>query len=662
MANISFHYGHGGDTVAQLKAVVDLDGDGHADAGLIDFPGSSGAGRDIAFDSNGDGKVDLILVDADGDGNYDTGYSDPGGSGAWAAHSPMEAGRLLTMFPELGDAPDPAPLPGAEHVGDPAAGSPTAGGSPAAADQSPTHPAPAHAAPAHSAPAHPAPAEPTGSDHGAAASSQNQQNHPSAASGTGEGEVAPKTADDPQAAGPADAPVAGDQPASPAAPGDSAGGDGAGTAGPPQDKSSAAEAPADQVPADQAPADQAPADQAPADRPVTDPAPTDLAPGGDHIQTNETSGDTAEVAQSTDSATTDPPAADQPSADLSVDQRAEGELSYTFGDTEYSNLPNVDVDGDGTPDGVLLDFDGSGNKDAIAWDSDGDGVVDTILVSSDHDGHYDEAYYDRGGEGRWSVTEKVSMTVGHRGHQTEHAETSVSEAAVTDAADPTDGAAAHQAGHQVTLWYSFGDSSTATQTYAGVADTDVDGDGVKDGIALDFDGSGHRDAVAWDSDGDGTVDTILVSSHHDGKFDLAYHDPTGNGHWSVAEPINGDVMSAGETDRKAADDQNAGAENGHPRIGPGSDHAITGGDHTGPGSNQDHPGAEGDAHADPGAPDSHADGSSAHEGTPAPEPPADDPSDPAGTNAGYDVGSNDDPYAHLADNNHSDGFLHGWQF
>jgi len=604
MANISFHYGHGGDTVVQLKALVDLDGDGHADAGLIDFPGQTGAGRDIAFDSNGDGKVDLILVDADGDGNYDTGYSDPGGSGAWAAHAPMEAGRLLTMFPELGDAPDPAPLPGAEHGGDPAPESPTAGGSSAAGGQPPTHPPPAHSAPAHAAPAEPtdqAPADRT-----------------------------------------------------------------------PTDQAAKERAPTDQAPKDHAPKDQVPTDQAVTGRP------TDLAPGGDQTQTNEAHGNTTEGARSADPSPddspaadqppadpppTDSPTADQPPADPSVDQRAGGGLSYTFGGTEYSDPPNVDVDGDGTPDGVLLDFDGSGRKDSIAWDSDGDGVVDTILVSSDHDGHYDQAYYDRGGEGRWSVTEKVSMTVGHPGKQTEQAETPVPEAAATDATGPTDGAATHRADHQVTLSYSFGDSSTATQTYSGVADTDVDGDGVKDGIALDFDGSGKRDAVAWDSDGDGKVDTILVSTHHDGTFDLAYHDPTGDGHWSVAEPINGDVTSAatGDADPKAAGASDAGVGKGHPPADPGADHTVAGGDHAGPDSHHDHPGAPGDTHAEPGPPGGHDDDSTAHDGAPAPELPADDPSDPARTHAGYDVGGNDDPYAHLADNNHSDGFLHGWQ-
>ena len=80
--------------------------------------------------------------------------------------------------------------------------------------------------------------------------------------------------------------------------------------------------------------------------------------------------------------------------------------------------------------------------------------------------------------------------------------------------------------------YSFGDSSTPTETYHSPADVDVNGDGVADGVYLDFDGSGNNDSIAWDSDGDGVVDTILVSSNHDGVYDTAYTDSAHNGHWN----------------------------------------------------------------------------------------------------------------------------------
>jgi hypothetical protein len=258
-------------------------------------------------------------------------------------------------------------------------------------------------------------------------------------------------------------------------------------------------------------------------------------------------------------------------------------LHYSFGDADhptetYSGTADVDVDGDGAPDGIALDFDGSGHRDAIAWDSDGDGTVDTILVSSHHDGVYDTAYYDPSGNGSWNTAESIDTTVGHPQDDP---------AATAPAAPPAAGG--------TELSYSFGDAHHPTETYSGAADVDVNGDGRADGLRLDFDGSGHRDAIAWDSDGDGKVDTILVSSHHDGHYDTAYHDPSGDGHWNEAHPITGPVTSAGID------------------------------------------------HADPvPAPD------------PAPEPepvPVPDPLDDGGgatDNAGYVVGSDDDPYAHLA--------------
>lgn len=163
-------------------------------------------------------------------------------------------------------------------------------------------------------------------------------------------------------------------------------------------------------------------------------------------------------------------------------------LAYTFGRPHVLGHSDRRRRRGRGRDGVRIEFDGSGQLDAVAWDSDGDGTVDPILVSSHHDGHYDTAYYDHGDRGSWNTAEDVAMTLRQPGDADAHA---------------------------ATLSYSFGDPTTPTQTYSGVADTDIDGEGTNDGIALDFDGSGHKDAVGWDSDGDGKIDTILVSSHHD---------------------------------------------------------------------------------------------------------------------------------------------------
>ena len=256
------------------------------------------------------------------------------------------------------------------------------------------------------------------------------------------------------------------------------------------------------------------------------------------------------------------------------------ELTYSFGDagspTEtYTLAADVDVNGDGRLDGVRLDFDGSGHHDSIAWDSDGDGKVDTILVSSHHDGVYDTAYYDPSGHGHWDAAEPIDPSAG----------------------DQAGSPGASATGSEPVLTYSFGDAHTPTETYTGEAHVDVDGDGHPDGLYLDFDGSGHQDSIAWDSDGDGKVDTILVSTHHNGVYDTAYHDPSGNGHWNEADPVNGSVTTAGV--------------------------AHAGAHHTG---------------ADPVLP------------PPPVGDPAGDPHVPAdtGTDHTWVVGSDDDPYAHLA--------------
>jgi hypothetical protein len=247
-------------------------------------------------------------------------------------------------------------------------------------------------------------------------------------------------------------------------------------------------------------------------------------------------------------------------------------LTYSFGDSNtptesYTSQADVDVNGDGHPDGVHLDFDGSGHNDSIAWDSDGDGRVDTILVSSHHDGMYDTAYYDPSGHGHWDAAEPFDGPTASADHDPSPAQGDSTQVGESDSTDS-----------EHVLTYSFGDDSTDTQTYTGNAHVDVNGDGHPDGLYLDFDGSGHNDSIAWDSDGDGRVDTILVSSHHDGLYDTAYHDPSGDGHWNEAEPIGAGVSSAGVD---TAVDQSTDSP---PALDPGpqeTDAADTGGtDHT----------------------------------------------------------------------------------
>jgi hypothetical protein len=84
------------------------------------------------------------------------------------------------------------------------------------------------------------------------------------------------------------------------------------------------------------------------------------------------------------------------------------EIEYRFGTGKgdphvHHSQSTVDVNHDGTADGVALDFDGDGRVDDVMWDSDGDGVADTALLDLDDDGRAESAYHDPTGQGTWNA-------------------------------------------------------------------------------------------------------------------------------------------------------------------------------------------------------------------------------------------------------------------
>lgn len=67
---------------------------------------------------------------------------------------------------------------------------------------------------------------------------------------------------------------------------------------------------------------------------------------------------------------------------------------------QEAHFANIDADGDGQLDTVLLDADGDGELDGIGRDRDGDGQVDTVLLDSDQDGNVEAVAFDSDRDGK----------------------------------------------------------------------------------------------------------------------------------------------------------------------------------------------------------------------------------------------------------------------
>jgi hypothetical protein len=167
-----------------------------------------------------------------------------------------------------------------------------------------------------------------------------------------------------------------------------------------------------------------------------------------------------------------------------------GSLAYVFGTGRgpahrHASPADLDLGAHGPPDAVALDFDGDGRVDDALWDADGDGVADHSVLDLDDDGRPDHAYTDPADRGLW------------------------------DARAPFDAAPGPAAGAALSWTDVRGRSAWAEPVL------DTDGDGVRDGVAVDAD---HEpgDEVVCDLDGDGRAEQLLVDADHDGRAELAY--------------------------------------------------------------------------------------------------------------------------------------------
>ncbi|MEZ0053740.1 hypothetical protein ABIA30_004773 [Mycobacterium sp. MAA66] len=141
---------------------------------------------------------------------------------------------------------------------------------------------------------------------------------------------------------------------------------------------------------------------------------------------------------------------------------------------------SVDVNGDGTLDGVALDIDGDGLFDDALADFDGDGVADHAVI--DVAGARREFTDD--GSGTWTVGGAGLRWFGLDG-------------------------AEHAGGVLVDF---DGDGSADDRL------VDIDGNGLADrvfagdGVHVDTDGDGRWDLTLSDSDGDGAADVVSEAS------------------------------------------------------------------------------------------------------------------------------------------------------
>jgi hypothetical protein len=162
-------------------------------------------------------------------------------------------------------------------------------------------------------------------------------------------------------------------------------------------------------------------------------------------------------------------------------------MEYCLGDgdgsaTMWTAAPDVDVDGDGSLDGVGLDFDHDGLLDDVMADLDADGTADHLV----RDYAAAAAYFTDDGTGTWAVTLDRGGTL---------------------------------------RWFGL--------------------DGVEHtgGPVVDVDADGQVDDRLFDSDGDGLADRALgdgyafVDTDFDGRWDLKLADTDGDGRADAASGL-----------------------------------------------------------------------------------------------------------------------------
>ncbi|OYN78866.1 pullulanase [Mycolicibacterium sphagni] len=157
----------------------------------------------------------------------------------------------------------------------------------------------------------------------------------------------------------------------------------------------------------------------------------------------------------------------------------------------FSAHPDVDIDGDGEPDGVRLDIDGDGIYDDALADLDGNGLADHAAFDLDGADGIPASLYTDDGSGTWAMTP-------------------------TGAGGPL-------------RWFGL---DGVEHTASGPIDFDADG---RPDRLLDVNRDGLADRVL--RAGDGGFDTGYVDTDGDGSWDLTLTDSDGDGTADAASAL-----------------------------------------------------------------------------------------------------------------------------
>ena len=84
----------------------------------------------------------------------------------------------------------------------------------------------------------------------------------------------------------------------------------------------------------------------------------------------------------------------------------------------------------------------------------------------------------------------------------------------------------------ICMEYCLGAGDGSANTWVGVPDTDLDGDGRLDAVRLDFDGDGRLDDAMGDLDGDGVADRAALDLDNDDSAE-SYFTDDGSGTWAI---------------------------------------------------------------------------------------------------------------------------------
>lgn len=217
------------------------------------------------------------------------------------------------------------------------------------------------------------------------------------------------------------------------------------------------------------------------------------------------------------------------------------DITYAFGTgdgelTEWISPADLDADGDGAVDAVLLDFDGDGLIDDAMWDADGDGAADTVRLDTTEGADAAERWFLDGAEdGTWA--EETAVDADARGAGVEGVGAEHSGARGAGGESGGDATAAEASA--VPMGQPGAERPAPPPESAPTTGPPAPGAAT----AVTADGAG-RPGLLVDDDGDGAADTRLADTDGDGYLDTAGPSQTAGADRGTADPVDADPVDA----------------------------------------------------------------------------------------------------------------------